>query len=871
MQDRPKALYEKYDMIPETGMSFPEVPKHIKDNIAYPLRPYQEEAIGRWLQYMDNDTKNKVLPVQLLFNMATGSGKTLIMAALILDLYKRGFRNFIYFVNSTNIIEKTRDNFSNPASSKYLFADNIMIDGKRVEIKDVENFSDGDSDAINIVFTTIQGLHTDLNIPRENRLSYTDFENMKVVLIGDEAHHNNSKTLLDKDELEDNRSWEATVDNITNTAKESLLLEFTATIDLDDASIYRKYCDRIIYRYDLRHFRSDGFSKDVLIYHVDSDIETRMLQAIIISQYRKKVALRNNIWLKPVIMFKSKTIAENKKNFESFNNIIKNLSVEVIATQRKDAESILAEAFAGIELSDNDLVEELKNDFMPERLILIDGNNISRDKQLKLNSLEDENNELRAIFAVDMLNEGWDVLNLFDIVRLYDERQSGHGKLSKTTIREAQLIGRGARYYPFVTDDPEKKYVRKFDNNENEELRLLEQLHYHSANNPKYVQEIRQALISSGIMDENYKERHLRLKESFKKTRSYQEGVVFTNERETVTEHNRRFGETSGSVILGWDFKNQPTQEVSLPTGLASVTSVFADAENEMPASVVENFETTLGKLVPNNIIRHALAKNKTFRFNNIKEKMFGIKSQDAFIKNIGDIRISVNGVGIGNGDFTPAQKLFIAEDILAKIEGQFETNDEQYVGTEIFTPKKIADIFPTKIKRKYHLKDASSDQEFGEPQSYPKNEKYALNLSEKDWYVYNENYGTSEEKSLVKAFDGLFSELCEKWDDIYLIRNEKAFAIYNFMDGKTFEPDYLLIANDKKTGNISYQIFIEPKGGQLLEKDKWKEDFLREIMDRNIAEVLADDSKVRIIGLPFYNEEFKREEFIDALKDLAK
>ena len=872
MQDRPKALYEKYDMIPETGMSFPEVPKHIKDNIAYPLRPYQEEAIGRWLQYMDNDTKNKVLPVQLLFNMATGSGKTLIMAALILDLYKRGFRNFIYFVNSTNIIEKTRDNFSNPASSKYLFANNIMIDGKRVEIKDVENFSDGDSDAINIVFTTIQGLHTDLNIPRENRLSYTDFENMKVVLIGDEAHHNNSKTLLDKDDLEDNRSWEATVDNITNTAKESLLLEFTATIDLDDASIYRKYCDRIIYRYDLRHFRSDGFSKDVLIYHVDSDIETRMLQAIIISQYRKKVALRNNIWLKPVVMFKSKTIAENKKNFESFNSIIKNLSTGVIAAQRKDAESILAEAFAGIELSDNDLVEELKNDFMPERLMLIDGNNISGDKQLKLNSLEDENNELRAIFAVDMLNEGWDVLNLFDIVRLYDTRDAKDNKPGKTTIREAQLIGRGARYYPFVTDDPEKKYVRKFDNNENEELRLLEQLHYHSANNPKYVQEIRQALISSGIMEENYVERTLKLKESFKKTRAYQEGVVFTNERETVTAHNRRLGESSGSAILGWDFKSQPmTVEISLPTGLAGVTNVFGDSDNEASTPATENFESALGKVVPSNIMRHALAKNKTFRFNNIREKMFGIKSQDAFIENVGNIRVSVNGIGIGKGDFTPAQKLFIAEEILTKIEEQFEINDEQYVGTEEFTPKKISEIFPANIKRKFFMKDTDSDQEFGVPQSYPKNEKYALNLNEKEWYAYNENYGTSEEKSLVKAFDGLFSELCEKWDDIYLIRNEKAFAIYNFMDGKTFEPDYLLIANDKKTGNISYQIFIEPKGQQLLEADKWKEDFLREIMNRNIAEVLADNSKVRIVGLPFYNEEFKREEFIDALKDLGK
>lgn len=871
MQDKPKALYEKYDMIPETGMSFPEVPKHIKDNVAYPLRSYQEEAIGRWLQYMDNDTKNKTLPVQLLFNMATGSGKTLIMAALILDLYKRGYRNFIYFVNSTNIIEKTRDNFTNPASSKYLFANNILIDGKRVEVKDVENFSDGDSDTINIVFTTIQGLHTDLNIPRENRLCYSDFENMKIALIGDEAHHNNSKTLLDKDDLEDNRSWEATVDNIIHAAKEPLLLEFTATIDLDDASIYRKYCDRIIYRYDLRHFRSDGFSKDVLIYHVDSDVETRMLQAIIISQYRKKVALRNGIWLKPVVMFKSKTIAENKKNFEAFNIIVKNLSVETIANQRANAESILAEAFAGIELSDEDLIEELKNDFMPERLMLIDGNNISGDKQLKLNSLEDENNELRAIFAVNMLNEGWDVLNLFDIVRLYDTRDAKDNKPGKTTIREAQLIGRGARYYPFITDDPEKKYVRKFDNNENEELRLLEQLHYHSANNPKYVQEIRQALISSGIMEENYVERTLKLKDSFKKTRAYQEGVVFTNERETITAHNRRFGKSSGSAILGWDFKNQPTQEISLPTGSAGVTDVFGDGNNDTQAPTTENYESTLGKVVPNNIIRHALAKNKTFRFSSIKEKMFGIESQEAFMKCIGNIRISVNGVGIGKGDFTPAQKLFIAEDILAKIEAQFETNDEQYVGTEEFTPKKIADIFPSDIKRKYFMKDADSDQEFGVPQSYPKNEKYALNLNEKSWYAYDENYGTSEEKSLVKTFDGLFSELSEKWDDIYLIRNEKAFEIYNFMDGKTFEPDYLLIANDKKTGNISYQIFIEPKGGQLLEKDKWKEDFLREIMSRNIAEVLADNSKVRIVGLPFYNEEFKREEFIDALKDIGK
>ena len=308
-----KTLFGLYDAMSEMNIGLPEVPKFISSNLRYPLRPYQEEAIRRWSHYMDIGTKTKTLPIELLFNMATGSGKTLIMAALIIDLYKRGYRNFIYFVNSTNIIEKTRDNFKNSGSKKYLFADNILIDGQKVEVRDVESFSDCDKNAINIVFTTIQQLHIDLNNPGENKLSYSEFEDMEVVLIGDEAHHNNTETLMSTEDKKDNASWESTVNAIMRTAKNSILLEFTATIDLEDASIYNKYKDRIIYKYDLKKFREDGYSKDVMIYHVDSDLKSRMLQAIIISQYRKKVALRNGIYLKPVVMFKSSKIAENKK------------------------------------------------------------------------------------------------------------------------------------------------------------------------------------------------------------------------------------------------------------------------------------------------------------------------------------------------------------------------------------------------------------------------------------------------------------------------------------------------------------------------------------------------------------------------------
>jgi len=67
-------------------------------------------AIARSEYYLEKYPKKKT-PVHLLFHMATGSGKTVLMAANILYLYHKGYRNFIFFVNSTNIIEKTKANF----------------------------------------------------------------------------------------------------------------------------------------------------------------------------------------------------------------------------------------------------------------------------------------------------------------------------------------------------------------------------------------------------------------------------------------------------------------------------------------------------------------------------------------------------------------------------------------------------------------------------------------------------------------------------------------------------------------------------------------------------------------------------------------
>ena len=537
-------IYETYDTVSKSGFKNfkEELPDYITQNLRYPLRSYQQEALGRYLYYKNDD--NRAIPEQVLYNMATGSGKTLLMAAIILEKYQQGERDFIFFVNNDNILTKTKDNFLESSSGKYLFAEKIVIDGRIVTVREVTDFSDSRDDSINIVFTTIQKLHQDLNTPRENRLSYEQFKDISVVMLADEAHHLNAG--LNTNEKKDNTSWTSTIEAIQKTAKKSSIFEFTATIDLANPTLAQKYEKSLLFKYDLKEFRLDKYSKDVLFHLVDGEVNNRMLQAIIISQYRKKIALKNGINLKPLVMFKSQKIAESQENLDEFLNLLENLVSADIQAQRKlvsemdEKSNILKKAFSYFEkvgISDADLIAELQEDFRQERLLLVDGKNKNKDSLTLLNTLEQPTNEIRAIFAVDMLNEGWDVLNLFDIVRLYDTRDGKTTKngfvAGKTTNTEKQLIGRGARYYPFVIGNSvEEKYTRKFDENENNKLRVIEQLHYHSANNPRYISELKQVLRESGIYDDQeLVERQLKLKESFKKTRTYIDGVVWMNKR----------------------------------------------------------------------------------------------------------------------------------------------------------------------------------------------------------------------------------------------------------------------------------------------------------------------------------------------------
>ncbi|MGL2663833.1 DEAD/DEAH box helicase family protein [Helicobacter pylori] len=172
--------------------------------------------------------KRQFNPTQkhFMFEMATGSGKTLVMAGLILECYKQGYQNFIFFVNSASILEKTKLNFTDSASSKYLFSENININDENIEIKSINNLNESHNNAINIYFSTIQGLFSLFTRAKENAITLEDLKDQKLVFLADEAHHLNTETKkkLNDSEASEKRNWESVVKLALEQNKDNLYI-----------------------------------------------------------------------------------------------------------------------------------------------------------------------------------------------------------------------------------------------------------------------------------------------------------------------------------------------------------------------------------------------------------------------------------------------------------------------------------------------------------------------------------------------------------------------------------------------------------------------------------------------------------------------
>ena len=135
--------------------------------------------------------------------------------------------------------------------------------------------------------------------------------------------------------------------------------------------------------------------------------------------------------------------------------------------------------------------------------------------------------------------------------------------------------------------------------------------------------------------------------------------------------------------------------------------------------------------------------------------------------------------------------------------------------------------------------------------------------IADKDWYVFDALHGTDQERDFVDLMGRMIEELRREYREVYLVRNERAMKIYNFKDGRGFEPDYLLFLTNKNGASLTYQLFVEPKGKHLAKYDEWKDDFLKEISEKF-------KGKYRVRGVPFYfreNENEFKEKLLEVIR----
>lgn len=893
-------------------LPFPEIPQYISSNLKYGFFDWQKNAFENFLTFQAiKERENPNEPTHLMFNMATGTGKTLLMASTILYYYQQGYRHFLFFVNQNNIVDKTENNFIDTTHTKYLFNENIVIDDKTITIKKVDAFSDSPQ-GIEIKFTSIQKLYNDIHLQRENQTTLNDLHNKNIVMLADEAHHLNTDTnnrqielylpteitgTTGKEEIE-KRGWEHTVIELIlnkNGKKEenkNVLLEFTATIPATE-NIANKYKDKIIYKFGLKEFLSAGYTKEINLISSTLEKKERVLQALLFGWYRHKIALKNGIAnFKPVVLFRSKTIEESKKDYTDFLNwidniqaidfdFLKNISEKIFEAEKpllfemgKSRTEQVLNFIKNENLRFGDVANWIKQSYQEKNTIITNSktNTTKTEKTDEetdklLNSLEDKNNHIRAIFTVDRLTEGWDVLNLFDIVRLYQGQNTG-GSTKKTpeaTTKEKQLIGRGVRYFPFKFNDKIKN-KRKFDDDLKHELRVLEELYYYTYDEEsRYISHLKEELRKDGYIRDDKVIKTFALKKDFQESKFYEETKIWYNKqidnpnrkKKTLEDIKKDFFvpyKIKGLEITEQEIdfeKQEDLQRLNLQEkGLQTISIKFKDIEKHIVQKAI-------------NI--KAKQENSLFQFEKLKEELEIESIEELQLNKLADFDVKIIvSKNTNYDDIDNKDKLGLVMKFLENIFTELKDKIAPKIGSEFISGdfKKFFTEPKTKTIEENKIDDSISINNV--------------------WYILDGFAGTSEEKDLIGFIKETIGNLENKYSEIYLLKNEEVYKIFDFVQGRGFQPDYILFlkTNDEvKVGlfetNIYYQIFIEPKGNQFIGDDQtfrtgkegWKEKFLEEITEKyGFGKVIkAENPNYRLIGLPFFNKDHNtsfREEF---------
>lgn len=438
------------------------------------------------------------------------------------------------------------------------------------------------------------------------------------------------------------------------------------------------------------------------------------------------------------------------------------------------------------------------------------------------------------------------------------ERKGWEHMVAAATVSEKQLIGRGVRYFPFAFEGKQPN-KRKFDNDMQHELRILEELFYYTHDEQsRYITELKNELRKDGYLPEKDDDKVLatfKLKSEFADNKDFRELLIWANKKipnPNAKSNNADSLQANPQTLSFQVHGNQLLQE----------TQFTADENDETARQIgtQNNFTQTIKMSeMERHIFNKALhIKGKhsqsLFHFDRLQSKLDIQNRNELQNKLLKDWQIEFLGLE-QDKQVRPDDKLAGCLKILEMVEKHLNESDIPFIGTKEFTPKKLWEIFGTP-KQKWVKKDDI---------------KTAI-ATQNDWYVMDNFAGTGLEEALIQFISARLGDLKSQYD-VHLIRNEEVFKLNNFADGEGFMPDFVLLLKDKQKSSsdsvddfLHYQIFIEPKGGHLVENDSWKEAFLKSItVEYGRDKILQKNTPhYRLIGLPFFTDHQKNGQFTE-------
>ncbi len=587
--------------------------------------------------------------------------------------------------------------------------------------------------------------------------------------------------------------------------------------------------------YTLKEFSEDKFCKNIYsLSYENKELETRFLGACVSSLYKELLAQHHNIEnFKPCILFKSERIEESKKNQEHFNTFLENLSpldLENFFHYSRNAFFKDAKNFFDKQNYTPNLTAFLQTKF--KKSVQINTNN---EKELEkgmllLNSLEDRDNPKRVVFSVDKLNEGWDVLNLFDIVRLKNKASQ------KDTTKDAQLIGRGARYYPFSYNDFKPNriefYQRKFDLFN--PLSALERLDYHAVYDSEFIAQLKKDLkeIGLGFIDENKEKQTIPLTP----TKHFKCYYASNTKDKNKNLFNKDY---TDHVIV-------KLQSLHVPLFGFIVHEKKVDFKEENKGDTTYYIPHTLDKIPINYFLKALNLKNLDFKTLKKAFKKHAFNNKVEFIKQyISPLKTNFHkSQKFDNNEILLKLAVYIIEnlkDTLLKEQDkpsvselelkEFETHNKSLSASEL---EKDIPFYEWLLFKDMRKLDSDLERGF---LNFINNHKEVLDKKFKEWCVLRNDHFTE-----LKVF-------CNIEDSPYYAQG--------------FEPDFILFAQTHSDEFLGFTCYMEAKGEHLEPSNAWKKEFLKTLENTALK---SRNKKLDLKGLPFFtlhnnkavNSEFK-------------